>query len=227
MMPLAKIKAVTFDVGHTLIEPNLPVGEYYAEVAARHGHANLSAVELQRRFLSALPPQGGAVNTYADWARIVDETFAGLVAPPPSETFFPELFERFAQPSAWRIFDDVRPALDELARRGLRLGVITNWDNRLRPMLAGLNLAARFEVMVVSCELNTAKPAREMFERAASLFKLEPAEILHVGDSLEADVAGARAAGFVATQIARTELDAVGRISSLRRLLSLVDSGAG
>src|ERR1041385_8836173 len=117
-----KIQAVTFDVGHTLIEPHLSVGEVYAEVAAKHGHANLSPTELQRRFLAALPPRGGAVNTRAEWARVVDETFGGLVMPPPSETFFHELFERFAQPSAWRIFDDVQPTLDELARRGLRLG---------------------------------------------------------------------------------------------------------
>src|ERR1041385_3524989 len=92
-----KIQAVTFDVGHTLIEPHLSVGEVYAEVAARHGHANLSPAELQRRFEAALPPRGGAVDTRAEWAEIGDATFGDLVTPPPSKTFFPELFERFGQ----------------------------------------------------------------------------------------------------------------------------------
>lgn len=216
------IGAVTFDVGHTLIEPRVSVGEVYAEVAAKHGCTNLSPVELERRFHAALLARGNAVNTGADWARIVDDTFASLVAKPPSETFFPELFERFARPSAWRIFDDVWPTLDELARRGVRLGVISNWDDRLRPLLAALGLATRFEAVVISCEAGCVKPAREIFERAARLFQLPPAEIFHVGDSLEADVRGARAAGFQAAQVTRgvvPDLDGIVSLEDLPRLI--------
>lgn len=216
------IRAVTFDVGHTLIEPRVSVGEVYAEVAARHGCGNLSPTELERRFHAALQAAGPAVNTRDDWARIVDGTFAGLVAKPPSETFYPELFERFAQPAAWRIFDDVWPTLDELARRGLRLGVISNWDDRLRALLAALELAGRFEVIVISCEAGCAKPAREIFDRAAKLFNLPLAEIFHVGDNLEADVCGARAAGFHAVQIARGTASGADNIASLRDLSRLI-----
>jgi len=218
----APIRAVTFDVGHTLIEPRVPVGEVYAEVAARHGCANLSPAELERRFHAALRARGSAVNTRDDWARIVDDTFAGLVAKPPSESFFPELFEWFAQPSAWRIFDDALPALDALAQRGLRLGVISNWDARLRPLLASLGLAARFEVIVISCETGCAKPAREIFELAAKDFKLSPTQIFHVGDSVESDVRGAQLAGFQAVQIARGTPPGTDKVASLRDLPALI-----
>ena len=220
-----KIRAVTFDVGHTLIEPREAVGDVYAEAAARHGCTNLSRAELEHRFHVALGKAGSAVNTRADWARIVDDTFVGLAPRPPSETFFPELFERFAQPSAWRIYDDVWPALDELSLRGVRLGVISNWDNRLRALLAALELASRFEVIVISCEQGSAKPAREIFESAARQFRLPPAEMLHVGDNWEADVQGARAAGFRSVQIARGSPNGPHRATTLRALAGLIESG--
>ena len=216
------IRAVTFDVGHTLIEPRASVGQVYAEVAAKHGCPKLSPVELERRFLAVLQARGGAVNTRDDWARIVDNTFAGLVTPPPSETFFPELFDHFAAAATWRIYDDVLPTLDELSRRGIRLGLISNWDDRLRALLAALGLAARFEVAVISCEVGSSKPAREIFETAARRLRLSPTEILHVGDSWSADVAGAQAAGFRALQIARGSPAGPDRIASLRALVDVV-----
>jgi putative hydrolase of the HAD superfamily len=216
------IRAVTFDVGHTLIEPRDSVGNIYAEIAARHGRPGLSAAELDRRFLTVLQARGGAVNTRKDWEEIVDGTFAGLISPPPSTTFFPELFERFARASEWRIYDDVLPALQALTRRGVRLGIISNWDNRLRPLLDALGLASHFEVTMISAEFGCSKPAREIFDSTAQLLGLPPEEILHVGDSWSADVAGARAAGFQARQIARNATADLDRVGSLRELVDVV-----
>lgn len=221
-LPAGKIRAVTFDVGHTLIEPRDSVGNIYAEIAARHGRPGLSPAELDRRFLTVLQARGGAVNTRADWAEIVDDTFVGLISPAPSETFFPELFERFAQASEWRIYDDVRPTLKELARLGIRLGIISNWDDRLRPLLAALELAPHFEVTMVSAEFGCSKPAREIFDSAAKLFGLPPDEILHVGDNWNADVEGARAVGFRSVQIMRGSPAGDDRLASLRDLAELV-----
>lgn len=213
-----QIRAITLDVGHTLIEPREAVGQVYAQAAAKYGGRDLSQTELEKRFQTALRQAGGAVNTRADWARIVDVTFSGLLPRPPSETFFPELFERFAQAAAWRIYDDVWPALDALAVDRVRLGVISNWDHRLRQLLLELKLEERFEVIVVSCEIGIAKPAPEIFAAAAAALGVMPAEILHVGDNWEADVLGARAAGFRAVQIARGQEGSVDQISSLTDL---------
>lgn len=224
--PAGKIRAVTFDVGHTLIEPREAVGAVYAEAAARHGGTIPSPAELEHRFQVALGKAGSAVNTRDDWARIVDDTFAGLIAPPPSETFFPELFEHFAQPTAWRIYEDVWPSLEELARRGFRLAVISNWDDRLRTLLEALQLATHFEVIVISCEQGCAKPARAIFESVARQLRLPPAEIFHVGDNWEADVRGARAAGFHAVQISRGLTAGPDRVTTLRALAGLLESDA-
>src|SRR6185369_3343588 len=143
-MRLTGIQAVTFDVGGTLIEPWPSVGHVYAEIAASHGIANLSHDELQRRFVSVFHRRARSPHTAEEWAQIVDETFTGLAVELPSKTFFPELYERFAQAAAWRIYPDVEPTLTALAGRGLKLGIISNWDDRLRPLLILLGLARRF-----------------------------------------------------------------------------------
>ena len=142
---------------------------------------------------------------------------------PPSKTFFPELYERFAQASAWRIYADVGPTLTALAGRRLKLGVISNWDDRLRPLLNALGLTHSFGTIVVSCEIGASKPAPLIFQNAAARLRAPPETILHVGDSFEMDVQGARAAGFQALQIERKSKPLrEGQIGSLLDLLALV-----
>ncbi|MDB6108655.1 MAG: HAD-superfamily hydrolase [Pedosphaera sp.] len=138
---------------------------------------------------------------------------------PPSRTFFPELHDRFREPDAWQIFDDVLPTLHELAALGINLGIISNWDDRLVPMLKSLGLNKYFEAMIVSCDVGFSKLSPVIFEQAAKKLGVPPGSILHVGDSLDADVAGAKAAGFASVLIDRTlREDVPGRIKSLRRL---------
>lgn len=217
------VRAVTFDIGGTLIAPWPSVGHIYAQVAAEHGHTGLAPELLNQQFGTAWQARKDFQHTQAQWAELVDATFFGLIDAIPSRTFFPQLFERFVQPAAWRIFDDVRPALDMLRSRGLRLGVISNWDHRLRPLLRGLNLVDYFECLVISCEVGCSKPARGAFERAAKLMSLAPETLLHVGDSPEMDVQGARAAGFGAVLLDRNAGEASrGTIRSLRDLGHLI-----
>ena len=81
-------------------------------------------------------------HSRSDWAQLVDATFRGLTTLPPSRTFFEALYARFARAGAWRVFDDVPPTLEALASRGLKLAVISNWDERLRPLLTLLTATA-------------------------------------------------------------------------------------
>jgi putative hydrolase of the HAD superfamily len=214
-----RIQAVTFDIGGTLIRPWPSVGHVYAEVARRHGVGDVAPEFLEARFKAAWRAREQFNDTRAGWEAVVDEAFQGLAAQPPSTTFFPELYERFARADAWRIFDDVLPTLDALAALGLRLGVISNWDERLRDLLQNLRLDRRFEIIVVSCEVGSAKPAPAIFHEAAARLRLPPAAILHVGDSLEMDLHGARAAGFHARRIDRgpggSEPDRLTQLSDL------------
>jgi putative hydrolase of the HAD superfamily len=210
--------AITFDVGGTLIEPWPSVGAVYAGVAAEHGLPGLAADELTRRFHRAWRARANFDYTRHAWAELVDATFAGLTAEPPSRTCFDALYRRFEAADCWRVFEDVLPALKELRARGLRLGVISNWDDRLRPLLERLHLARWFEVIVISCEVGSTKPSPAIFHAAARQFGLSPADFLHVGDSAEADVAGARRAGWAALRVVRHGPDGRGTISGLASL---------
>lgn len=199
----AAVRAVSFDAGGTLLEPWPSVGHIYAAVAAEHGRPGLAPEVLNRQFAAAWRAQPQFGHTRAEWAALVDQAFRGLVPLPPSESFFPALYERFDDPRSWRIYDDVRPALEELRARGLALALISNWDERLRPLLRRLDLEGYFKEIVVSCEEGCCKPAPQIFAAASARLGLPPAAILHVGDSRTMDVEGARAAGFQALWLRR------------------------
>lgn len=217
------IKAVTFDVGGTLIAPWPSVGHIYAEVAAGHGYAGVSAELLNQRFGAAWKSFTNFEHSRAQWAALVDATFTGVIDALPSRTFFDELYERFAEPAAWRIFDDVLPTLDDLRSRGFKLAVISNWDERLRPLLRRLNLYDYFQTVVISCEVGSCKPMFAIFDRAARQLAETPAAVLHVGDSLEMDVQGARTAGFTGVWLDRNgHRSRSGAIPSLHDLLKLL-----
>jgi putative hydrolase of the HAD superfamily len=213
------IQAVTFDVGGTLIEVWPSVGHVYAEVAARHGIKGLSSASLDRRFKAAWRAAKNFPHSRSDWAALVDATFRGLTDRPPSQTFFAKLYARFAEPAVWRIYEDVIPTLEALTARGLRLGVISNWDERLRPLLDQLKLGRYFEAIIVSREVGSSKPSPGIFEHAVRKLGLPAGAVLHVGDSLAMDVRGARAAGLRALLLQRAAGAArLGRIKSLREL---------
>lgn len=197
------IQAVSFDVGGTLIQVWPSVGHVYAQVAGEHGWPGLSAEILNRRFAAAWKAQPLVTYSREEWAALVDAAFDGLITAQPSRTFFPSLYERFNQPGSWRIYDDVVPTLERLKSRGLRLAVISNWDERLRHLLGRLGLDSHFDEIVISCEAGDCKPSARIFEAAAARLQLPPAAILHVGDSLEMDARGARAAGLAALHLRR------------------------
>lgn len=187
----ADIKAVTFDVGGTLIEPWPSVGHVYADIAAAHGY-QFDPDTLNQRFRTAWKAKQNFRHLRADWAALVRATF-GMTE---CDHFFPELYDRFASAKVWRVFDDVRAALLRLKQRGLKLGVISNWDERLRPLLDQLELTAFFDAIVVSNEVGVCKPAPEIFREAVTRLNVPSHRVLHVGDSQIEDVEGARRAGL-------------------------------
>jgi putative hydrolase of the HAD superfamily len=210
------IQAVTFDAGGTLIEPWPSVGHVYAKVAAECGVEGVPPEALNQQFKAAWRKFRNFNHSREEWAMLVDQTFAGFVQEPPSRTFFPELYACFARARAWRVFEDVLPALNALAALDLRLGVVSNWDDRLGPLLEQLGLSRFFEAIVISCDVGFAKPSPVIFEHTAKKLGVPENLILHVGDSVETDLAGARAAGCEAVLVERGRLgDGAGRIGSL------------
>jgi dihydrofolate synthase/folylpolyglutamate synthase len=213
------IRAVTFDVGGTLIEPWPSVGRVYAQVAARHG-VEVAAEALDRQFALAWAARKNFRHRLSDWSELVRQTFAGLTPAPPSASLFGALYSHFATAAPWRIFDDVAPCLRELKRRGLKLGIISNWDDRLRPLLRELQLDNYFDSIVISGPAGPHKPDPKIFQAAAAQLNTRPEAILHIGDSAPEDGAGARAAGLRALLLTRSQTPA--SLSSLQSLPALI-----
>ncbi|NMB75113.1 MAG: HAD family hydrolase [Myxococcales bacterium] len=92
-------------------------------------------------------------------------------------------------------FRGLRHVLEELARAGLRLGLVSEYP--IEPKLSLLRLAdLPFAAKVCCEEVGALKPHPAAFRAAAERMELPTGEILHVGDREDSDVAGARCAGM-------------------------------
>jgi putative hydrolase of the HAD superfamily len=116
-------------------------------------------------------------------------------------------------------FDDAAPALMDLRDAGARLAVVSNWDWSLTDVLGGLGLLPLLDAVITSAEVGAPKPEAAIFEAALSALGCEAADAVHVGDSAENDVEGARAAGIRPLLLAR---EGGGDLSSLAELPALL-----
>jgi putative hydrolase of the HAD superfamily len=123
-------------------------------------------------------------------------------------------------------FEDSAPALEELRSMGVRLVVASNWDSSLPDVLERAGLVPLLDGVVSSAMVGSTKPAPEVFLEALHLAGAEPGDALHVGDSLDNDIAGARALGMRAVLIERDGaapapgVQTIGALTQLPRLLS-------
>jgi putative hydrolase of the HAD superfamily len=204
----AAVRAVTFDVGHTLLFPEPSLGEVYAAVAARHG-IRIAPALAQERFLIAWTLVRAAhtglvygtdhAHALAFWRRVVRLVFDGQC--PDGEAldrFLGALYDTFSEPHAWRLHADWPDTLRGLRARGLRVGLLSNWDVRLRGLLEKLGLDRQVDAVVISAEHALEKPDPALFRVALAALAVPAAACLHVGDTWAEDVLGARAAGMQA-----------------------------
>lgn len=215
------IRAVSFDVGGTLVEPWPSVGHVYAATAALGGFGDLDPLGLNLRFYSAWKRHGALFDFTKDsWRKLVSEALADLGDGATSPELFEAIWTAFTQAAAWRVFDDVRPCLAAIKARGLRCCVVSNWDERLVPTLQNLGLAQEFEFILASAEVGFTKPERGIFETAQRAFGLPPEQILHVGDARREDCDGANGAGFRGVWLDRSAKEPEADIRQLTDLLA-------
>ena len=103
----------------------------------------------------------------------------------------------------WSAYEDVEPAFARLRSRGLRLGIISNWDSRLEGLLGGLGLGAYLETVVSSASVGLHKPDPRIFELACERLGVSAHDAAHVGDHHYADIVGASAVGMTPVLIDR------------------------
>lgn len=211
------IRAVTFDVGGTLMMPWPSVGHVYARVAAGHIGFEADAARITKQFVAAWRARGEFDYSREGWFDLVRHSFHGMAD--VSESLFTALYDSFSTHDAWKVFEDVLPCFEALQKANVRLAVISNWDTRLRPTLRSVGLHDFFEVITVSGEHGVNKPDRRIFDLTARSLGLKADEILHVGDSHREDFLGARGAGFHGLHLDR-EGETPGAAGSLSLIIS-------
>jgi HAD superfamily hydrolase (TIGR01549 family) len=101
------------------------------------------------------------------------------------------------------VFEDVFPTMAELHKRGFQLGIVTNRQYGGQPFeedLRELGFLDYFapRAIAVSADLGIRKPTPEIFLHALNGLGIPPEEAAMVGDSLRADIAGAKRLGIFA-----------------------------
>jgi putative hydrolase of the HAD superfamily len=115
-------------------------------------------------------------------------------------------------------FPDVAPALLELRSLGLRLVVASNWDCSLPEWLDGAGIWQLVDGAASSAVVGEPKPSPAVFDEALRLAGVGAGEAIHVGDSVDNDIAGARAAGIRAVLVDRSGAPGPGGVHTVRSL---------
>ncbi len=178
------------------MHPVKPVAEVYAEVATKMGYS-CSAKQVAER-LPVLMREGKRLRqndpTWRPfWAYVVTEA-TGC----PDAELFEFLYGYYARPTAWRIAPGAMECCEAVRSRHMKVAVISNWDLRLRALLASMGVLQWVDAVFVSAELGWEKPDPRIFRQACHTLGCEPAQCVHVGDSRRADVEGAWAIGCAA-----------------------------
>jgi putative hydrolase of the HAD superfamily len=201
------------------------VGEVYRAAGQRHG-AVLDEGLVDARFRAAcrrFACEEGEPCTAAGererWRRIVSDVFAPALLPANElDELFQSLWNHFAQPASWAVYDDAPETCTKLAALGYRLGVASNYDDRLKTICRGHAALADCRELFPVTRVGWAKPDRAYYESVARLLGQPPESILLVGDDLAHDVEAARRAGWQALLLDRT---GQGRASQRRSIASL------
>jgi putative hydrolase of the HAD superfamily len=222
---VSRYRAVLFDVLGTLVELEPPWPLLRRTLRRRHG-IDVSEAEAREAMVAEMAYYRSHHQEGRDEATLDDlRRRCALVLrenlPRASQVGLEELTEALLDALRFAPFADAAPTLATLRAAGFRLAAVSNWDSSLRRVLAELGLSAALDAVVVSAEAGARKPDPAIFQMALDKIGCMNGEALFVGDSLETDVLGARAAGLRAFLLDRAAVGDFG--SDVERIFTLSD----
>jgi putative hydrolase of the HAD superfamily len=226
------VGCVLFDAGDTLLAPAPSFQGRFVAVAAASGlpleEAAVDAAIAEAVRAAEWPSDWTDPATQRSfWTDFYRQVLGTLGHEHDGQELAEALFAAFSDPAGYRLFDDVRPALEALAGRGITLGVVSNFEPWLEDVLALEGVDHLFAAVAISGKLGVAKPDPEIFRVALAEAGADPAATLHVGDQPVNDVAAARAVGITPVLIDRfarhPDPDGAHRVEDLTGLVRLVN----
>jgi FMN phosphatase YigB (HAD superfamily) len=224
------LKAALFDAGDTLVHWGVHKRDRFVWLCQQAGvsvppdeAARLAAARACERFFATQLCRADSWTT--PWW--TEHMAAGLAELSLSPDLAAQIVTfRAGLPSTWWLDPDAIPVLEELRRRGYKIGLVSNWDGTLAAKCQEWGLAERVDYIGDSSVFGETKPSAAFFRHVLHELGVAPEAAFHVGDLYATDVEGARAAG-----ITPILLDALGheeraceyRAAGLRDVLEICD----
>ena len=209
-MPRQTVRAVTFDYGQTLaeldtgflarralewgatvegsrLEAASPTAWAAYDDAKRHGESGYGAWS---KFMATLLAHAGAVSRDAPGREVTAELVDYLWSEQPRKNLWRRPIPGMAE------------LVEELASRGVPLGIVSNSEGHLAELLEEMSLHRYFGVVADSGKLGFEKPDRRIFDFAANGLGVAADTLVHVGDAWVADIEGALGVGARAIWVA-------------------------
>ncbi|MEA2270361.1 MAG: hypothetical protein QOC64_2971 [Solirubrobacteraceae bacterium] len=217
------MRAALVDALGTLVELERPWPHLVAELAAR-GEA-VGEADAKRAMLAEMAYYRDHHDEATDRAHLEDlrrrcaaivRAELGIALP------VAEVEAAMLAAIRFRPYPEVPGVLRELRSRGAAIVVVSNWDVSLHEVLVRTGLRDLVDHVVTSAEFGAAKPDPAIFHHALELAGATAAEAVHAGDSVEADIEGARRAGVPAVLVARDGEEAPPGVAVARTLEGLL-----
>jgi len=223
MIDHSRVHAVLFDVGQTLLYPDLPylqklLAEYHVQTDLTT-LARGAAIARERISRSAGNERNhkGFFSFWMKWVGVADDHIPEVLT---------KIYERHQREHLWSWLDpEAKPALAGLQGRGYRLGIISNADGQIESAISKLDLAHYFDIIIDSAVVGVEKPDERIFAMALEKLKLPAPSCLYIGDNYDNDITGARQAGMAPLLLDPFDVVAendVDRIHALNDLLDLL-----
>ena len=192
------LRAVLFDVDFTIARPGPELGpEGYRRLGARFG------LELDpSRYPQAREQAVEGIKRHPElehdeeiWVAFTERIIRGMGGDADSAYDCAlEMTRAWEHAEHFELFEDALPVLDELRARGLKLGLVSNTGRNLDEFIAHHKLDVG--AAIGSGAFGRTKPHPTIFRAVLERLEVEPEDAAMVGDSLEDDIEGARAAGI-------------------------------
>jgi putative hydrolase of the HAD superfamily len=231
-------RAVFFDAGETIVYPHPSFPELLAQILRMEGHhvdptTIRDKVHVVADIFTSAASEGELWSTSPErsrafWARVY-RRLLGELGVPFGNALATAIYAAFTDVANYRLFPDVVPTLDRLSGAGLKLGVVSNFEEWLERLLESLGVTRYFDVRVISGVEGVEKPDPKIFRLALQRMEVEPDEAVFVGDRVQFDVEPAVAVGMLGVLLDRRgrHPDHRGpRITSLTELVGVLEPAA-
>ena len=253
---MSKYRLITFDVTNTLIKLKNPVGVEYLKVAEIYCNKNALKLnsnrnqcenDLMKAFKSVWREMNdkhknfglnSGMSSIDWWSETVNKTFRladyseSLITDKQLDIISKHLFRHYSSANCWTAIPKCGEVLNKLKKNdnNLKIGVISNNDERLERILRELGLRHYFDIVMISRLVKHSKPSKEIFDMCLSCAQLsDPSQALHIGNDIDNDYLPAKAFGWNAllfanfNDLSAQELDKIDRNDCISDLNQLID----